>query len=101
MRAMFMSKRAQWTVLASLVMALLLAGCCPIANNAPQITSLGADPATVDPEANTTITCVAADADGDTLTYAWRATAAPLLEAYRGQEARWTGRCLKRRGRIR
>jgi hypothetical protein len=68
---MSMSKWAQWTVLVSLVIALLLAGCCPIANNAPQITSLSADPAMVDPEADTTITCVATDADGDTLTYAW------------------------------
>jgi len=68
---MYMSRWAQWTVLVSLVIALLLAGCCPIANNAPQITSLSADPATVDPEADTTITCVATDADGDTLTYAW------------------------------
>jgi len=61
----------QWWLVGLLVIALLLAGCCPIANNAPQITSLSADPATVDPEADTTISCVATDADGDTLTYAW------------------------------
>lgn len=61
----------QWWLVGLLVTALLLAGCCPVGNSAPQITSLSADPATVDPGADTAITCVATDADGDTLTYSW------------------------------
>lgn len=68
---MRVSRRSRWGWVVPLVAALLLVGCCPIANNAPQISSLNADPATVGPSGNTTLTCVATDADGDSLTYSW------------------------------
>ena len=68
---MRVSRRSRWGSVILLVVALLVVGCCPIGNNAPQITSLSADPATVGPSGNTTLSCVATDADGDTLTYSW------------------------------
>ena len=88
---MYISRWARWTVLVSLVIALLAAGCCPMANNAPQISSLSADPATVDPEADTTIACIASDADGDTLTYAW-SYSGPSVGSISGAESTvdWT-----------
>lgn len=49
------------------------AACCP-ANNAPAIVSLTATPDDVGMGGSSTIVCVAADADGDTLTYSWTAT---------------------------
>lgn len=61
----------RWWFAGLLMLALLLAACCPPANNAPHIASLSASPQTVDPGAVTTVTCVATDADGDTLSYAW------------------------------
>ncbi|MFW6126421.1 MAG: hypothetical protein ACOC58_04880, partial [Chloroflexota bacterium] len=63
--------RSRWGVMILAVVVLLLVGCCPAANNAPQISSLAADPSTVEPSGNTTLSCVATDADGDPLTYTW------------------------------
>ncbi len=62
---------SQWAVLVLVGVGLLFAGACAPGNNSPQITSLSADPTTVSPEGNSTITCVASDPDGDTLTYSW------------------------------
>jgi hypothetical protein len=43
-------------------------------NTAPVISSLTANPESIEPEATSTLTCIAADADGDALTYIWSAT---------------------------
>ena len=68
---MKLPKWSQWAVLVLVGVALLFAGACAPGNNSPQITSLSADPTTVGPGGNSTITCVASDPDGDTLTYSW------------------------------
>jgi hypothetical protein len=44
------------------------------ANLPPVITSVTADPTTVEPDATTTLTCTANDPDGDTLSYTWSGT---------------------------
>jgi len=44
------------------------------ADNPPVITSLTPSPSSVAPGESSTITCVASDADGDTLSYTWSAT---------------------------
>ena len=44
------------------------------ADNPPVITSLTPSPSSVAPEESSTITCVASDPDGDTLSYTWSAT---------------------------
>jgi|GEM_PF-360701 len=44
------------------------------ADNPPVITSLTPSPSNVAPEESSTITCVASDAEGDTLSYTWSAT---------------------------
>jgi iron complex transport system substrate-binding protein len=46
----------------------------PPADNPPVITSLTPSPSSVAPEESSTITCVASDPDGDTLSYTWSAT---------------------------
>lgn len=40
-------------------------------NHAPEISSLTADPSSIDINQSTTITCTASDVDGDPLTYTW------------------------------
>lgn len=65
----------RWTVVALAVIAMLVASaCCPPPNQAPTITSLTANPESVAPGDSSTITCVASDTDGDTLTYTWTST---------------------------
>jgi hypothetical protein len=68
-------KRTQF-ILAALVIAatLVASSACGGSNHPPVISSLTANPATVSPGGNSTITCVATDADSDTLTYAWTGT---------------------------
>lgn len=44
------------------------------ANQRPVVTSITAEPATLEREETSTITCVASDPDGDTLTYTWEAS---------------------------
>lgn len=81
-----------------LAVALLMAGCSgnyaptlpspdPVIN-APRVTSLTPDAAAVEPGATTTITCVAADPQGDTLTYTWTATGGAFTGA--GETVTWT-----------
>ncbi len=43
-------------------------------NTAPEITGLAATPATVETGATASLTCTAADSDGDALAYAWSST---------------------------
>lgn len=68
-------KRSRWTALVKLfliAMIVVTAGvACGKANQDPTITSLSADPATVVAGGTSTITCVASDPDGDTLSYTW------------------------------
>ncbi len=45
-----------------------------VQNQDPVISSLVANPVTVLPQSNSTVTCVASDQDGDTLTYKWEAS---------------------------
>ena len=45
-----------------------------VRNQDPVISSLVANPVTVLPQSNSTVTCVASDPDGDTLTYSWEAS---------------------------
>ncbi len=68
---MRLPKWGQWAVLVLVGVALLFASACAPGNSSPQITSLSADPPTVGTGGNTTITCIASDPDGDTLTYSW------------------------------
>jgi len=59
----------------------------PIPNNPPTIFSLVANPSTVLPEETSTITCVASDSDGDTLTYSYSATGGVIVGS--GFEVVW------------
>ena len=45
-----------------------------VTNQRPTVSSLTADPETLQPEETATITCDASDPDGDTITYSWSAT---------------------------
>lgn len=69
---MRLTKWGQWVVLVLVGVALLFAGACAPGNNPPQISSVSADPTNVAPGEISTLTCVASDPDGDTLTYSWR-----------------------------
>ncbi|MGB2798565.1 MAG: DNRLRE domain-containing protein [Dehalococcoidia bacterium] len=55
---------------------------------APVISSVTADPATVGVNRDSTITCIATDADGDTLTYAWSADDGTIVGT--GNVVTWT-----------
>jgi formylglycine-generating enzyme required for sulfatase activity len=58
-------------------------------NNAPAITSLVADPATVEILLTSTVTCTATDTDADdVLSYAWTSTAGTVVGT--GSEITWT-----------
>jgi hypothetical protein len=74
MKPMRLPKWGQWLVLALIVVALAFAGACGPGNNPPTITSLTASPASVASGGSSTITCVATDPDGNTLTYTWTAS---------------------------
>jgi len=71
-------KLARWircTVLIAFSISMLVAvACCPSPNQAPTITSLSANPASVAPGGTSTITCIASDPNGDTLNYDWSAS---------------------------
>ena len=68
--------------------ALIIVFLVVLAGKAPAITSITADPATVGVNRDSTITCIATDADGDTLTYAWSADDGTIVGA--GNVATWT-----------
>jgi len=53
----------------------------PFRNSAPRISSLAASSTQVDPGRSITLSVAATDADGDTLSYAWTATAGTLANA--------------------
>jgi hypothetical protein len=68
-------KRTQFILLVLILAATLVASsACGGSNNPPVITSLTANPATVSPGDDSTITCIATDADSDQLTYTWTGT---------------------------
>ncbi|MFA5375804.1 MAG: DNRLRE domain-containing protein [Dehalococcoidia bacterium] len=60
-------------VIAGIAVGVVLALTGGEENQAPSIASLTADPDNLIPGEGTTVTCVADDPDGDTLTYAWTA----------------------------
>ncbi|GAG34401.1 unnamed protein product, partial [marine sediment metagenome] len=57
-------------------------------NQPPDITSVTANPSIFNPGENSTITCVASDPDGDTLTFRWSATGGNITGA--GNQVTWT-----------
>ena len=68
-------KQTRWTtfmvvVLIAVMMVTTLAACGK-ANQSPVIIDLSADPETVVAGGTSTISCIASDPDGDTLSYAW------------------------------
>jgi hypothetical protein len=70
-------KRTQFILAALVITATLVASsACGGSNHPPVITSLTPNPAAVSPGGNSTITCVAIDADSDQLTYTWTGTGA-------------------------
>ena len=69
-------KLSRWTTLIIVVLLLAVtvaAGACSSAkaNQPPTITRLVAVPTSLAPGVGATVSCVAADPDGDTLSYAW------------------------------
>jgi len=58
-----------------------------VSNLDPVISSLVADPATVQPNASSTITCVASDPDSDVLNYSWKASGGSITGA--GSTVTW------------
>lgn len=58
-----------------------------VSNRDPEILSLVAEPSAVLPGGESSITCVARDPDGDTLTYLWRASAGNVIGT--GDEVTW------------
>jgi hypothetical protein len=62
-------------------------------NHPPQITGLTARPRKVDLLATVSLSCIASDPDGDTLTYAWSAGSGVLLPS--GAKAQWTAPALE------
>ncbi|PKP57097.1 hypothetical protein CVT91_11465, partial [Candidatus Atribacteria bacterium HGW-Atribacteria-1] len=58
-------------------------------NHAPVISNLTANPSSVDINQTTTITCVASDSDGDTLTYTWDKTGGTFEGSTTGPTITW------------
>ncbi len=58
-----------------------------VRNQDPQISSLVADPVTISPQGQTTITCIASDPDKDTLNYNWRASGGSITGT--GNKVTW------------
>ena len=59
----------------------------PAANHAPVITSLTSNPISVAPNANASLSCFATDADSDTLSYSWNASAGAITGS--GGDVSW------------
>lgn len=83
-------------VLTILVVAVLFSNACgkeqeeqlPVENQIPVISSVSGDPASVALGGSSTITCVASDPDGDSLSYNWSTTAGSLSGI--GKVVTWT-----------
>lgn len=73
-------------VVAAIAVVVVLFVMC--GGKAPVISSVTADPATVGVNRDSTITCIATDADGDTLTYAWSADDGTIVGT--GNVVTWT-----------
>jgi hypothetical protein len=78
MKANRMTKLVWWSrciivVLLAVVLAISSVA-CGNSNQSPSITSLVANPVSVGPGDSSTVTCVAADLDGDALSYTWTFT---------------------------
>jgi len=58
-------------------------------NHPPVISSLIADPSSVNTDQTTTITCTASDQDGDTLTYTWTKTGGTFEGSITGPSVTW------------
>ena len=61
------------------------------ANHPPIISSLTANPSSVDINQTTTITCIASDPDGDPLTYHWTKNAGSFEGSTSGPSVTWRG----------
>ncbi len=57
-------------------------------NNPPAITSLTANPSTVNSSSSSIVTCIASDPDEDTLSYAWTKTGGTIIGT--GTQVKWT-----------
>ena len=83
-------------VLTILAVAALFSNACgkeqekqiPVENQTPVISSVSGDPASVAPGESSTITCVASDPDGDSLSYDWSTTGGSLSGT--GKVVTWT-----------
>jgi subtilisin-like proprotein convertase family protein len=73
----------------SVVAIMLFLNCGGEENNAPVINSVTADPASVYPSEDVTLTCDAEDEDGDTIIYHWSAEAG-MLSASDSAVVTWT-----------
>jgi len=73
-------------VLVAVIMATSLVACGK-ANQSPTITSLEADPISLNPGEGSSITCIASDPDGDALSYAWTCTGGAVSGA--GAQVTW------------
>ena len=59
-------------------------------NHPPTISSLTANPSSVDISQTATITCIASDPDGDTLNYTWIKTGGTFVGSTSGSSVTWT-----------
>jgi hypothetical protein len=85
---MWKSTGIKLVVASLLILALLVGGGCNMFNKSPEITSLNPSASTVIPDGSCTISCVATDADGDTLTYSWSVTGGSISGT--GDTVTWT-----------
>jgi len=71
----------------ALILCAVVCGACTLFNNDPVISSLEAEADLVTPSSSSEVKCVAFDADGDILTYAWSATGGTFFRA--GPDTTW------------
>ncbi|MFH1381472.1 MAG: hypothetical protein ABIH70_01080 [Chloroflexota bacterium] len=74
--------RIRWQPgLAVLILGAILASGCASSNNSPVISSLTAEREWVASSSSSEIKCIASDADGDSLSYAWSATGGDFFKS--------------------